>query len=143
MKSIYLISSLRNREETIHFANELEEQTGIEVFDSWLAPGPEADDMWKEYEQARGRTYEDALKGWAGTHIYAFDKYHIDRCDGGVLILPAGKSAHLELGYILGTGKPGWILMDEKTANSRWDVMLQFATEVCFSLDDLLEVLKK
>ena len=143
MKTIYLISSLRNRADTIYIANELEKQTGVEIFDSWLAPGPEADDMWKEYEQARGRSYEEALKGHAAQHIFDFDKFHLDRCDGCILLLPAGKSAHLELGYMLGTGKPGYILMDKKSIKSRWDVMNIFATKVCFSFDELLRVLKK
>lgn len=139
MKSIYLIGSLRNPKipET---ANVLE-KAEFEVFDDWFSPGPKADECWREYEKARGRTYGEALKGYAARHIFEFDKYHLDRCDFGVLIMPAGKSGHLELGYMLGQGKPGFILFEEEP--ERWDIMLQFSTGIFFNMDDLLTELAK
>ena len=135
---IYLIGSLRNEKIPV-IGDQLRGETGFEVFDDWFSPGPEADDFWKKYETARGRTYEEALKGWAGKHVFEFDKHHIDRSDIGVLIMPAGKSGHLELGYMLGCGKPGYILMDDQ---DRWDIMYQFATGIFFNMTDLLEALK-
>lgn len=124
MKTVYLIGSLRNPDIPT-FANEVR-KLGFEVFDDWFAPGPEADDMWRNYETERGRSYEEALMGYAAQHVYAFDKYHIDRCDIGLLIMPAGKSGHLELGYMIGCGKPCFVLMDNP---DRWDVMYQFVNE--------------
>ena len=138
-KTVYVIGSLRNPE-IPNIAKKLREETGFDVFDDWFSPGPEADDYWKRYEEARGRTYQEALNGWAGKHVFEFDKFHIDRSDIGVLVMPAGKSAHLELGYMLGRGKLGYILMDSP---DRWDVMVQFATGVFFNMNDLLEELKK
>lgn len=134
MKSLYLIGSLRNPNITT-IANRIRLETGIDVFDDWISPGPEADDHWKDYEQGKGNTYADALQGHAAKHIFAFDKYHLDRCDAAVLIAPAGKSAHLELGYTLGRNKPGFILLDDP---ERWDVMYQFATGVYDSLDSFI-----
>lgn len=137
-KQIYLIGSLRN--ETIpKIGVHLREQTGLEVFDDWFSPGPEADDYWKRYEESRGRTYQEALKGWAGKHVFEFDKHHIDNSDIGVLIMPAGKSGHMELGYMIGCGKPCYVLMDTQ---DRWDVMYQFATDVLFDMDELVAALK-
>jgi nucleoside 2-deoxyribosyltransferase len=133
MKTIYLIGSLRN-ESIPHIANTLED-IGFEVFDSWFSPGPNADSHWKDYEQARGRDYKEALSGHAATHIFEFDKYHIDRCDIGLLVMPAGRSGHLELGYMIGGGKPGYILFEEET--DRWDIMSKFATDVFFDVNDL------
>jgi nucleoside 2-deoxyribosyltransferase len=139
MKSIYLIGSLRNKMiPTV--ANSLE-NLGFDVFDDWFSPGPEADDWWRTYENSRGRTYGDALKGHAATHIYEFDKHHIDRCDIAVLSMPAGKSGHLELGYMLGQGKPGFIVFDEEP--ERWDVMYKFATGIFFKPEDLHDELRK
>jgi nucleoside 2-deoxyribosyltransferase len=139
MKSIYLIGSLRN-EKIPELANTIEAQ-GFECFDSWFSPGSDADWHWKQYETARGRSYAEALKSYAGQHVFEFDKHHIDRCDIGVLMMPAGKSGHLELGYMLGTGKPGFILFEEEP--ERWDVMYQFATGIFFSTEDLLTELRK
>ena len=135
MIRIYLIGSLRNRERVQDLAERLRED-GHEVFDDWLAPGPEADDNWKEYSEARGDTYEEALQGYAAKHIYDFDKFYIDRADVGVLVMPAGKSGFLELGYMIGRGKRCYILMDNP---DRWDVMMLFADKVVFRVDDLLQ----
>lgn len=123
MKAIYIIGSLRNRELVIEVGNKLR-AIGIEGFDDWISPGPEADDKWKEYEEARGHTYLEALNGWAAKHVFEFDHFHLNRCDGAILLPPAGKSCHLEFGYMVGTGKPGWVLLDNP---ERWDVMYQFA----------------
>lgn len=138
MTQIYLIGSLRNPNVPI-VANKLRLE-GFEVFDDWFAPGPNADDYWRDYEKGRGHTYEEALKGWAGKHIYEFDKYHIDRSDIGVMLMPTGKSGHLELGYMIGCGKPAFICFQEEP--ERWDVMYQFAAGVAFSEENLLELLR-
>jgi len=106
MIRIYLIGSLRNREQVQKVANLLRDQ-GYDVFDDWLAPGPEADDKWKEYEEGRGHSYEQSLKGWAADHVFNFDLHHIRRSDIGILVMPCGKSGHLELGYMLGVPEPG------------------------------------
>lgn len=136
---IYLIGSLRNENIPV-MANKLRELE-FEVFDDWFSPGPEADDFWRKYEKIRGSSYKQALNGWAGKHVFEFDKHHIDRSDIGVLYMPAGKSGHLELGYMLGKGKKCFILFDEEP--ERWDVMYQFATGICFSFDELKEELLK
>jgi len=139
MKSIYLIGSLRNP--AVPETANLIEEVGFEAFDSWFSPGPDADEYWKKYETARGRTYAEALKHYAGGHIFEFDKFHIDRCDIGLMVMPAGRSGHLELGYMLGQGKPGFILFDEEP--KKWDVMTQFATDVFFNKENLLIELAK
>ncbi len=137
-KTIYIIGSLRN-ENIPTMSVKLREETGFEVFDDWFSPGPKADDYWKQYEEARGRNYKQALEGWAAKHVFEFDKFHIDRADLGILIMPAGKSGHLELGYMIGQGKPGYILLDK---SDRWDIMYQFATGVFFDMEDLIKELK-
>jgi len=138
-KQIYIIGSLRN-EKIPHIAKQLRE-LGFDVFDDWFSPGPEADEFWRKYEQIRGSTYKQALSNWAGKHVFEFDKFHIDRSHIGVLIMPAGKSGHLELGYMIGQGKPGFIFFEEEP--ERWDVMHQFATEICVTMDELKKELKK
>lgn len=142
-KVIYLIGSLRN--ENIPVMAKQIRELGFEVFDDWFSPGPEADDFWRNYEKVRGSTYKQALRNWAGRHVYEFDKTHIDRADIGVLYMPGGKSAHLELGYMIGQGKPCFVLFDEEP--ERWDVMYQFAFEnggnLCFNFGELKESLSK
>jgi len=139
MSSIYLIGSLRNPK-VPEVAAKLRAD-GHDVFDDWFAAGPEADDYWKKYEQERGHNYKEALAGYAADHVYKFDKHHIDRCDIAILMLPAGKSGHLELGYAIGKGKNGYILFDDGVPADRWDVMYLFAKAVFFDTDSLIKEL--
>jgi nucleoside 2-deoxyribosyltransferase len=139
IKSIYIIGSLRNPE-IPKFANELQSQ-GFEAFADWYQPGPEADDFWRNYSKERGLTYKQALDSYGAKQIFDFDKYHLDRCDAAVMLMPAGKSGHLELGYTIGKGKPGYILFDQEP--ERYDVMVQFATRVFFNKEDLFYELKE
>lgn len=138
MKSVYLIGSLRNPE-VLTVASKLRE-AGFDVFDDWMAAGPEADDYWLKYEKQKGVSMKDALKSYAAKHVFEFDKYHLDRCDGAVLLLPAGKSGHLEVGYMAGSGKPTFALFDGEP--ERWDVMYQFLSGVHFNIDDLIKDMK-
>ncbi len=133
-KSVYIIGSLRNPAvpETAAKLRDF----GFDVFDDWYAAGPEADDKWREYERNRGRSYEDALKGYAAQHVFQYDRSHLDRCEAAILVLPAGRSGHLELGYFIGQGKPGYILLDGEY--DRWDVMYAFATGVFRDVHDII-----
>lgn len=138
VKSIYVIGSLRN-EKITEIAQELR-GIGLDAFDDWMAAGPTADDSWKAYEVARGKTYQESLQGYAARHVFSFDLHHLDRCDAALLVLPAGKSGHLELGYVAGTGRPTYILLDDQDV--RWDVMYQFATKVFLNKEEMLGYFK-
>lgn len=139
-KKLYVIGSLRNPK-IPSIAAEFRKQLGFTwwVFDDWYAAGPEADDYWKKYEQEKGNEYIEALKGEAAQNVFKFDKRHLDSADAVVLALPAGKSGHLEFGYMLGTGKPGYILLDADDV--RWDVMYQFATGMAASVEEIAKQL--
>lgn len=136
--SIYLIGSLRNPE-VPRVANQLRAE-GFDVFSSWYCASENADDRWQEHEQGRGLTYREAIADYAAQNILAFDTTHLKRCQVGVLVTPAGKSTHVELGYLLGQGKPAFILLD-KEPEGRWDVMLGLSTKIVMSLQELMEEL--
>lgn len=134
---IYLIGSMRNPR--IPELAEVLRENGHEVFDDWHCVGPRADDHWTEYEKYRGRSYKDAMDGPHVWNVFNFDKNHLDASDTAVLVMPAGKSAHLELGYVIGSGKRGFVYFDGEP--ERWDIMYRFATGLCFSEAELLEKL--
>ena len=110
------------------------------IFMDWYAAGPEADDHWKTYYQDLGMTYKEALAAPASVNVYNFDKRHIDMSEFMVLVLPAGKSGHMELGYQIGRGKHGIILLEEGV--DRWDVMYQFADLVTYDPDEVVGYIK-
>ena len=132
---IYLIGSLRNPQ-VPEIGNVLR-QKGFEVFDDWFAGGKIADDEWQAYELVKGGNYRTALRGFAARHVFEFDLFHLNRANLGLLVMPAGKSGHLELGYLMGQGKPGYVLFDKEP--ERWDVMYQFANDVFFDLGDCVD----
>lgn len=136
-ETIYIIGSLRNPRIT-EVGNALR-AAGYDAFDEWHAGGPEADDEWRRYENDRGRHYKEALAGFHARNIFEFDLRHLNRAHAGVLVMPAGRSGHLELGYLIGQGKLGYILFDE--VPERLDIMHNFATAVCFSLGELMDEL--
>lgn len=139
---IYLIGSLRN-ELIPALADTIRTKTGAEVFDDWMAAGPEADDYWKKYEVSRGHSYSEALKGHAAQHVFQFDRHHLDSADCAVLVLPAGRSGHLELGYMAGKGKSTFILLDQDyMEEGRFDVMYNFADAVFEREEELIDALK-
>ena len=137
---IYLIGSLKNPE-IPKIAQKLREATNQEVFDSWYSPGPEADDFLRDHIRFRGLSYPEAMNEYAVKHIFQFDKTHIDRAETVVMIMPAGKSGHLELGYAIGSGKRGYILFDKEP--ERFDVMHRFANEVFLDINKLIERLNE
>jgi hypothetical protein len=128
-KVLYLIGSLRN-ERIPKLANDIRTANpDIEVFDDWYAAGPEADDCWKEYEAKRGRSYQEALRGYAAKNVFAFDKRNLDRASHALLVLPAGKSGHMEIMYATySVGAKTAILLDPEDV--RWDVMYQFVPTI-------------
>lgn len=138
-ETVYIIGSLRLP--AVREVSKLLRETGrFDVFDDWHAAGPEADDIWQKYEQERGHNYIQALQGWHAKDVFNFDLTHITRSSIGVLVLPAGKSGHMELGYMLGQRKRGYILMPEEP--ERWDIMYQFATGIFYDVKDLIAELK-
>lgn len=133
---IYLIGSLRNPK-VVEVTTKLQD-AGLEVFSEWYGAGEKADDAFRDYHKALGRTYLEALETDAAKTIFEFDKRHIDASDTVVLVAPAGKSGHLELGYALGSGRRGYYLLDDP---ERWDMMLQFCTGIFTDLESLIKEL--
>jgi len=140
LKSIYLIGSMKNPQVPL-VANRIEKEIGIEAFCDWASPGPDADEYWRDYEKLRGRTFKEAFNGYHARNVFDFDKKHLDRTDGVLMVMPGGKSAHLELGYVVGCGKPAFILFDKEP--ERFDVMLRFATDIFMSEDEMIHGLQQ
>ena len=139
IKTIYLIGALKNNK-VIQLENELRKK-GFEPFAEWINPGPKADEYWRKYEKQRGRSYREALKSYHGQHTFSFDKKHLDRCDAGVVVWPVGKSGHTELGFLSGRNKPVFIYFDKEP--KRYDLMHNFATDVCMNKKELFQALRE
>lgn len=135
---IYLIGSLRNPQIPA-IRNALEKATGERVFADWFAAGEQADDRWRDYEKSRGLSFREALEQPAAVNVFDFDKRWLLKARAVVLALPAGKSGHLELGWMLGHGVPGAILLDSP---ERWDLMYRFADKVADTVEEVCQWLR-
>jgi len=136
---IYLIGSLRNPE-VPKIGNELRAE-GYIIYDDWFAAGEFADDAWRDYERGRGHTLPEALKGLAAEHMFNFDLALIKEAQVGVLVLPAGRSGHIELGYMAGEGKGTFVLLEGDP--DRYDLMYRLFTAVCKTKQELLNALRE
>ena len=137
MSVIYLIGSLRNPQ--IPEIGKYLRSLGFDVYDDWFSAGPDADDCLRDYYRERGFTYPEVMNSYAAQHIFALDFYHLNRAAIGVLVMPAGKSGHLELGYMIGQGKPGFILFDKEP--ERVDIMHNFSKGIYFDQHSLGQAL--
>lgn len=137
--SVYIIGSLRNPQ--IPKVAKVLRDEGYDAYDEWHSAGEFADQAWMDYEVARGRSYVEALKGRAAQNVFHFDVSHLDLSDYAVLVAPAGRSGHLELGYFHGCGKPAFVLLDGEP--DRYDVMPNFVTAVCPDIESLIVELAK
>ena len=70
-------------------------------------------------------------------NVFRFDQKNLDASDTVVMLMPAGKSAHLELGYSIGRGAEGFVLFDVEA--DRWDVMYRFCKGVYFNEGKLMQ----
>jgi len=138
-KKIYLIGALANHR-IPRIAKEIR-NLGFICFDNWWSAGPLADSYLKHYAKLKGLNYKETLQDAASQNTFQFDKSNLDDSDISVLVMPAGKSGHLELGYFIGRGKPGYILFEREP--SRVDIMYQFATNIFFSKKELYKELKE
>ena len=138
-KKVYVVGSLENPK--VFEVAEALRNKGFDVFDDWLAAAPDGDRLWQAYCRKRGYSYKQALHSPFVQTAYQFDFTHLKEADIVVLVMPCGRSAHLELGWALGHGKEGYILFPDGEPD-RYDLMANLATDVCFSVEELLEVLR-
>ena len=114
-RKIYLASSWRNEyhkdvlEALRNDGHEVHDYRDPAGYFRWNDVHPDAD--WKNWSPEQ---FKEAL-----THKQAFvgfnrDMQGLDGSNTCVLLLPSGRSAHIEAGYAIGKGKDTFILMPEK-----------------------------
>jgi hypothetical protein len=139
---IYLASSWRNSYQP-QALDDLR-AAGHEVYDFRNPPGgiengfrwTEIDPNWQKWTTAEYRT---ALLHPLARRGFNSDFDGMKWADVGVLLLPCGRSAHLELGWMAGAGKQTiiWTRDGEEP-----ELMALLASYICGSLHEVLHALK-
>lgn len=141
MAKVYVASSWRNARQPCIVATLRD--AGHEVYD-FRNPLPgdrgfhwsDIDPDWKQWTPAQLREALDHPIAVAG---YRSDKEAMDWADVCVLVMPCGRSAHLEAGYFSSgmNGKELVILLSDGEP----ELMYNLADHVCVTMDEVLEVL--
>lgn len=84
-------------------------------------------------------TYRALLDDPIAEDEYAFDWNAMQWADCCVLVLPCGRSAHIEAGYFVGAGKELHILLYQDGFEP--ELMYKMATGIHVSIDEVLEAL--
>jgi hypothetical protein len=138
--NIYVASSWRNgRHEDVVAAITA---AGHAVYD-YRHPAPgvggfqwsELDPHWQQWDAAAQRdalNYDKAVEG------YLFDIRALADCDACVLVMPSGRSAHLEAGFARGRGATTIVLLDD---DAEPELMYKMADHLCLSIAEVVDAL--
>lgn len=129
---IYVASSWRNPQQPEVVA--ALRRDGHDVYDfrnphkgnrgfAWSQIDPE----WQRWTPAQLR---DALDHPIAHQGFALDMTALALCDACVLVMPSGRSAHLEAGYAIGAGKPTAVLLSEGEP----ELMYRMAARLCLDV---------
>ena len=140
MRRIYVASSWRNPRQP--GVVQVLRRAGHEVYDfrnpregdfgfQWSAIDPN----WQQWSPA---SFRAALSHPIAEAGFLSDWMAMEWADTGVLVLPCGRSAHLEGGYFPGAGKELYILL---APNQEPELMYRMATRICVDLPELVELL--
>lgn len=116
-------------------------QEGHEVYD-FRNPRPgDKGFHWSEIDPD-WTTWNPRTFRWALSHPIAVIGFRSDFdamkwADAGVLVMPCGRSAHLEAGYFVGAGKPLHILLSDGEP----ELMYKMATGIHTNLEELVAAL--
>lgn len=116
-RRIYVASSWRN---TMQFAVvDALRREGHEVYDFKNPPARTGfswsqchDELTKAFDERTVDGYLIAMQTDVAKAGFASDKAALDWCDTCILVLPCGRSAHLEAGYTAGQGKDTYFLLN-------------------------------
>ena len=141
---IYVASSWRNARQPE--VVEALRAAGFEVYDfRHPAPGDdgfrwsEIDAAWQGWTQAE---YVEALNHPIARTGFGLDMDALEGCDACILVMPCGRSAHLELGWAVGAGKYTRILLDTAQPTEP-ELMYRMANGIDRWIGDTIDALVK
>jgi hypothetical protein len=140
MKKIYLASSWKNEALVLSWAKRLR-FCGDEV-DAFCDRGINGRFVF-HFSEIGDVTKLDAinfLEDKRSQKAFTEDKKWLDWADVCLLILPAGKSSHLEAGYAVGCGKK-LIIWQEEFPKGEFDVMYGFADLITDDINTVMSFL--
>jgi hypothetical protein len=101
---------------------------------SWSA----IDDNWKDWD---AESFRVALQHPSAQRGFAFDMTALLASAATVLVLPCGRSAHLELGYAVGAGQRTYVLSEDTHIEP--ELMYLMCSGICLSIAELISTMSR
>lgn len=145
MKKVYVASSWRNviQGTVVRYLQE----AGFEVYDFRHPTEDDNGFQWEEIDHGwmewSTEEFVEALKHPAAKRGFKHDMNALMECDACVLLLPCGKSAHLEAGYAVGAGKKLCILNPSCFDPPEPELMYKMADLVTDDLNKIIRLIEK
>lgn len=124
------VIALRKLYEVYDFRNPAPDNTGFKWYD--------IDPHWPTWLPAQFRKALDHPIAQAG---FKCDKDAMDWADTCLLVLPSGKSAHLEAGYMAGEGKK--VIVYSPATAIEPELMYKLLGKICLNWTEVLEELAR
>lgn len=137
---IYVASSWRNKIQPLVVLALRE--AGHEVYD-FRNPAPgntgfqwsEIDPAWQSWTAEQ---FREQLAHPTAERGFGCDMAALEDSEACVLVLPSGRSAHLEAGFAIGAGKPTVILLE----NGEPELMYKMTPYICLSIPEVVQTLE-
>lgn len=145
---IYVASSWRNPKYEEVLAK-VQAQFGFDSVYDFKNPVPGDDGFhWSEIDKTYKETwpndfaaYRKALAHPVAEHGFGLDMAALRRADVCLLVLPCGKSAHLELGYARGAGKFTVVLLEHETKFEP-ELMYKMCDRICLTAQEAIDAIR-
>lgn len=139
-RNIYVASSWRN-EYYPEVVAKLRE-AGHDVYDFRNPPSGDPGFKWscisEDYMEWSPKQYRENLNHPKAERQFNNDLEAMSKCDVCVLVLPCGRSAHAEAGWLAGTGCKTIVYIPERQEP---ELMYKLFDNICCSIDELIEAL--
>lgn len=103
---------------------------------------------WREIDESNDRSwltdprrFREGLKHPIAQRGFASDMDALRKCDACVLVLPCGRSAHLELGWATGMQKHSIVLLDDPMSEP--ELMYLMCDAICVDIDEVIAELER
>ena len=114
-------------------------------FDCYDFQNPESAFSWSQidpnWKSWSTREYIGHLAHPLAKKGFCNDSSAMILADACVLVLPSGRSAHLEAGWFIGQSKPTVVLILDKATEP--ELMYLAATRICTSIDEMIAVFRE
>lgn len=141
--SVYIASSWRNP--WLDLVNHELRAAGIETYDfrehdgfHWQQVFPEWGEDWPDKGAMPPHMLKTGLAHELAERGFGRDRDALDDCSALIAVQPCGNSAHLELGYVAGAGKPTAILLPPDGSPMRPDLMWKVAQLITPELGEVI-----